>query len=52
LNKNIDSYVYWNTFREIDYSNKNSGVSFYILRKEDQKYIYEKYYFDFNHSLK
>lgn len=52
LNKNVDSYVYWNTFREIDYSNKDSWVSFYVLRKDWDKYIYEKYYFDFNHSLK
>ena len=52
LNKNIDSYVYWNTFREIDYSNKDSWVSFYILRKSGDKFIYEKMYFDFNHNLK
>lgn len=52
LNKNIDSYVYWNTHREIDYSNKDAWISFYVLRKSSKKYIYEKYYFDFNHSLK
>ncbi len=52
LNENIDWYVYWNTFREIDYSNKDSWVSFYILRKSWDKFIYEKMYFDFNHNLK
>ena len=52
LNKNISWYVYWNTFREIDYSNKEGWVSFYVLRKSSDKFIYEKMYFDFNNNLK
>ena len=53
LNKNIESpFVYWNTYREIDYNKKDAWVSFYVLRKSEEKYIYEKHYFDFNHSLK
>jgi hypothetical protein len=53
LNKNIDSsYVYWNTHRNIVYNEPTKGISFYVLRKEDKKYIYEKYYFDFKNSIK
>lgn len=52
LNKNVWSYVYWNSFREIDFSNKDWWTSFYVLSKQDEKLVYEKYYFDFAHSLK
>jgi len=49
LNKNIDSYVYWNTHRDIM---TDQWVSFFILRKNWDKYIYEKLYFDFKNSFK
>ncbi len=53
LNKNLDSsYIYWNSYRNIDNSKKDSWISFYVLRKNQNQYIYEKYYFDFKHSLK
>lgn len=53
LNKNVESsYVYWNTYRNIDNDNKQGWISFYVLRKQADEYIYEKYYFDFNHSIK
>ena len=53
LNKNLDSpFIYWNSFRSIDLDNPSYGSSFYVLRKKDDKYIYEKYYFDFRHNLK
>ena len=51
LNENYNSYVYWNTLRNIDESNKEAWVSFYVLYKKDDKIIYEKLYFDFNHWL-
>jgi len=51
LNENFDSYVYWNSLRNIDNNNKEWWVSFYILEKNGDKIIYEKLYFDFNHSL-
>lgn len=51
LNKNVSWYLYWNSFREIDYSNKDLGVSFYLLIKNWEKYSYEKHYFDFNHNI-
>jgi len=52
LNTNYSSYTYWNTFREIDFANKDLGVSFYVLSKEWDKLIYEKLYFDFKNNLK
>ncbi len=52
LNKNIDWFVYWNTFREIDFSNKDYWVSFYVLSEVWKKIIYEKFYFDFKNNLK
>jgi len=52
LNNAYSSYVYWNTFREIDYANKDAWVSFYVLRKSGDKLIYEKLYFDFKNNLK
>lgn len=47
LNKNVWGYVYWNTLRPVDSNNKNYWVSFYVLRKSGDKYLYEKLYFDF-----
>ncbi len=53
--KDWSSYVpknaYWHIFRNIDYNNKENWVSFYILRKDNDKLIYEKHYLDFNHNL-
>ena len=51
LNENVPWYVYWNTLRPVDSSNKDAWTSFYVLRNTTDKFIYEKYYFDFNHSI-
>jgi len=51
LNDNYDSYIYWNTLRNVDNNNKDAWVSFYVLEKKEDKFVYQKLYFDFNHWL-
>ena len=51
LNQNFNSYVYWNSLRNIDYSNKQNWKSFYVLEKNKDKLVYKKLYFDFKNNL-
>jgi len=52
LNKKFKTSIYWNSFEDILFLDDKIWVIFYTLREEWNKYIYEKHYFDFNHSLK
>jgi len=48
LKNNIGWWFYWNTCRDII---KDKWISVYVLRLDWDKYVYEKKYFDLNHSL-
>jgi len=48
LTENINTWFYWNTFRDII---KDKWVSFYVLRLSWDGYVYEKHYIDTVHKF-
>ncbi len=48
LTKNINTWFFWNTCRDIV---KDKWISFYLIELKGDNYIYEKHYIDFVHGF-
>ena len=48
LSESLNTWFYWNTCRDII---KEKGISFYVLRLDGEKYVYEKHYIDYVHGF-
>lgn len=48
LKESLNSWFYWNTCRDII---KEKWIKFNVIRLDGEKYIYERHYIDYSHSL-